>query len=187
MLIHVPDPATGLLLPRSDATDAFHLCLDGAQVIRMEPRAYHQSVWLAEAPFDHLPPTADEYPPCGTISCRGGWLVLLTGLVNRTRGISRLQTQAAVVETALRLLGAEWEYLDTTGSFPSAFDAEVDALFNPLAVVRYGQTQADYAEQGARGLEEFAERWKARLLATPVPWVDDDPADVPVADAVVTG
>jgi len=45
LLKHITDAKGGLVL-RSDANNAYQLCLDVAQAITEEPRRYNQSQWV---------------------------------------------------------------------------------------------------------------------------------------------
>lgn len=156
----------GEKLPKSDATNAFDLCMDAARAIREEPLRYNQEVWLEqEANFIAyvLDGVSDRLPACGTMACRAGWLTVLT----RRMG-------ADVRGAARELLGDVWNT-----DRPYQFTTDVLGLFSGEALERWNEEgdkllrpaigTPEYAELGAAGLEEFAKKWEEWLKMQPIP------------------
>lgn len=157
------------LVPRSDATNAYDLLIDVARVIREEPLRYDQGSWLT---FGKYVASGEQYdnprgPECGTVGCRAGWICVLAD------GIMEART-AAIYDRARKVLGAigydkmeKDEDGHPTGEEYS-FSTDLEKLFHGGAIADWDVFTPEYAEAGARGVEEFAEKWEERLIKTPI-------------------
>lgn len=162
MLIERKDGTGAVLIPRSDATNVYDLLMDVAACIRAEPKRYDQTTWIFYA-HSRLRFGEEEIPAnmpaCGTVGCRAGWITLLAGYRPSVDGVAY---------TAKLILGIGRQYvIEGKFDFNEEFNVEVDKLFSAYSVDELPGSWI-HADLGARGIEEFAERFKDRLLATPV-------------------
>lgn len=143
---------------RSTAKNAYELLDDVAKAIIEEPKRYNQGDWgttdrerirgfLVEESKLRNP----EPPQCGTMACRAGWIVVLTG--------RRVDHPASVEQDAVAILGG--------GIAWNEYQRDIDNLFSGGAVSGRIGTRA-YAREGVRGIRKFQKKWKERLLATPI-------------------
>lgn len=187
---HISKDGGAVLMPWSDAKNAFDLVMDTVQAILDEPRRYNQELWRSRDKRDidsrlnpkiyrdekceelvPVYPEELEPPTCGTVACRAGWLVTLAGRVSVN------ETGDSVFDYGARdLLGYPKDWcLKATSLEESEFARDVNSLFNGTALDRETGSSdlprvgsPEYARLGADGLIRFAEKWKDRLLATPV-------------------
>lgn len=165
-----------VLPPYSNATNAFDLCMDVAKAIREEPMRFSQDNWYTEDSdfIRQVLRGEGPGPACGTMACRAGWMVILARTPSAY--IQAIQIQ----DTAFRLLGvkdaqASYDDYDHEESDEErTFRWDVRELFDGEAcTIRDDQRMRvgpaigtpEYAEMGAKGVEEFARKWEARLRA----------------------
>lgn len=148
---------------------AYGLAMAAAREIRKEPAAYYQEDWAHTQEVGSLP----EY--CDTAFCRGGMMVFLADGVVSTR-YSQLNEFGQSIyfdfsARAEKLMGLMDKDKDTY----SPFERDLNALFSGGALeletrrLSISRSDSDYSELGARGVEVFAEKHKARLKATKLP------------------
>jgi hypothetical protein len=180
-----------LMIPRSEADNAYDLSLDVADAIRQEHRRYNQGEWLLTDPNEicHALRGLENpiAPSCQTMGCRAGWYVVLSEGREGAFGYR-------IGNRAREILG----YDPNSNSHEEyRFYVDISQLFSGDAVDQFSNDEdedgyrkprigtPEYAEEGARGIEQFAEKWKNRLLATPV--VRKTMAEVPtVSDSLPT-
>lgn len=160
----------GVSLPYSDADNAFDLCFDGARAIREEPLRFYQEVWMdtsLDMIMQYMRHSGRErtIPACETTGCRAGWLAILS------RAMPAITTME-IRSIAGRLLSFDED--DWSDPDNSRLRYDLGDLFDGDACkVKDDENEnigprpgtAEYAEMGAKGLEDFAYRWEGRLRA----------------------
>jgi len=163
-----------LIVPRSNATNVYDLLMDVARAIEEEPRRYNQEDWHARvAPCEVYEATTESGPSCGTVACRAGWIVELAGHWDSDPDPAIVWWGGGIAGAARQILGVTWGGLtDEEREEDAAFGRDVADLFDGSALCDLDNQVAigtpEYAAAGAAGVREFAEKWKERLLATPV-------------------
>lgn len=125
---------------RSKAKTAYALLSEVARLIRAEPKRYYQGTFMERRAKGDTAPKG--FPPCGTVACIAGWVVVLKG---------PKQVEYQDVELmAQDILGPT---LDTSRLF-----------FGGSCQGTLAQTAA-HAKAGAANIRAFQKAHKAQLMA----------------------
>jgi len=164
-------------VPWSNADNMYDLMLDVARAIREEPRRYDQATWIERSQYSILGTLQSRGikggPACGTMACRAGWMVLLSGntsgdMYDGVRWRAEQLLDFDDEKPSDREYGKDIGRLFSGGAIEEDTDdlGYVKKVSNDPTVCVIGS--AAYAEVGASGVEVFAAKWATRLKALPV-------------------
>jgi hypothetical protein len=126
-------------IPKSRAKTAYGLLSEVRKLILTEPLRYDQNELLV---FEDSDNWYGEFPSCGTVGCRAGWVIMLKSIEPKR--------VFDIWDRAEKILGLT--------------EGQASELFTSLGATGKGQS-IEHARSGAQGIVEFQKKYSTQLRA----------------------